>query len=455
MQNFNLDRFIKAQKRDYSTALAEIKAGKKQSHWVWYIFPQLKGLGHSEAAQYYSMQNADEAQAYLENEYLHNNIIEICNELLKLKTNNPMEVMGFPDNLKLCSSMTLFHLVAPKDTIFKQVIDKFYNGKLDENTIRLYNKSSNGIIGLAIGDALGIPAEFKSREELKRYPITDMIGDGTYNMPAGTWSDDTSMTLATVDSIISTSTINSNDIASKFLNWFKNAEYTANNETFDIGRTTLQALAKYELKLCDASSCGEDNEYSNGNGSLMRILPIAYYIYYKNITDSQEIYNMVKQVSSITHAHEVSILGCYIYVRFALELLKRKDKIEAYNNIKKLNYSMFSSTTIDKYSRILKDNIQNINEENISSSGYVVSTLEATMWLFLNSNDYNNTILKAVNLGEDTDTVAACTGGLLGIYYGIESIKSNWKQNLKSYNYIIELCDKFDEIIKNQNKSWE
>ena len=125
---------------------------------------------------------------------------------------------------------------------------------------------SNGIIGLAIGDALGVPAEFKSREELKRYPITDMIGDGTYNLPAGTWSDDTSMTLATVDSIMSTSTINPNDMANKFLNWFRNAEYTATNETFDIGRTTLQALAKYELKLYDSINCGEDNVYSNGNG---------------------------------------------------------------------------------------------------------------------------------------------------------------------------------------------
>lgn len=325
MEKFDLERFVKAQERNYSTALTEIKSGKKQTHWIWYIFPQIKGLGHSETAQYYSIQNANEAQAYLNNEYLHNNLIEICNELLKLKTNDPMEVMGFPDNLKLCSSMTLFHLVAPKETIFKQVLDKYYNGKLDEKTIRLWNniifentklseqqinqiaysikddivtwvkehqheyqkwlkkqeiKSSNGIIGLAIGDALGVPAEFKSREELKINPIIDMIGDGTYNLPAGTWSDDTSMTLATMDAIISTNTIDTNNMASKFIDWFRNAEYTATNETFDIGRTTLQALAKYELKLCDASSCGESNEYSNGNGSLMRILPIAYYIYY-------------------------------------------------------------------------------------------------------------------------------------------------------------------------------
>ena len=91
--------------------------------------------------------------------------------------------------------------------------------------------------------------------------------------------------------------------------------------------------------------------------------------------------------------------------------------------------------------------IQNADEENISSSGYVVSTLEATIWLFLNSNDYNTTILKAVNLGEDTDTVAACVGGLLGIYYGIENIRENWKQNLKKYDYISDLCNSFDKTI--------
>lgn len=308
-------------------------------------------------------------------------------------------------------------------------------------------KSKNGIIGLAIGDALGVPAEFKSREELKIKPITDMIGDGTYNVPAGTWSDDTSMTLATLDSIINTKKIDTNNMADNFLRWFRNAEYTATDEVFDIGRTTLQAIAKYELKTGDACKCGEKGELSNGNGSLMRILPVAYYIYRKKISDNREIYNIVKDVSAITHAHEISILGCYIYVCFSLELLNGRDKETAYKNIKELDYSMFSENTIYKYNRILENNIQKLDKVEISSSGYIVNTLEATLWLFLNSNDYNSTILKAVNLGDDTDTVAACTGGLLGIYYGIESINDKWKNNLQKYYYIIKLCEKFDESL--------
>lgn len=306
----------------------------------------------------------------------------------------------------------------------------------------------NGILGLTVGDALGVPAEFKSREELKRYPITDMIGNGTYNVPAGTWSDDTSMTLATMDSIIEKQTIDVNDMASKFLKWYRNAEYTPNNECFDIGSTTLQALAKFELKLEDASNCGGSAEYNNGNGSLMRIFPIAYYIYYKNITNNQEIYRIIKDVSSITHAHEISILGCYIYVKYVIELLKGVDKIQAYKNIQKEDYSLFSDYAVSKYTRIIRDDIASVSVDDISSSGYVVSTLEAVFWLFLNAEDYNTTILKAVNLGDDTDTVGAILGGLLGIEYGADNIKESWKNQLKRYDYIVDLCNKFDVEMK-------
>jgi len=306
----------------------------------------------------------------------------------------------------------------------------------------------NGIIGFAIGDALGVPAEFKSRNELERYPIKNMVGYGTYNLPEGTWSDDTSMTLATIHSIIETGTIDTNNIADKFLKWYRHAEYTATNETFDIGRTTLQALAKYELKQDEAVNCGGSDEYDNGNGSLMRILPLAYYIYYKQIKDANKIYELVKDVSSITHAHEVSVLGCYIYVIYTLSLLEGKAKNKAYMIIKEADYSMFSENALNKYSRILKDDISKFELDEISSSGYVVSTLEAAMWLFLNANDYKTTILKAVNLGDDTDTVAAITGGLLGIYYGIDSIKDNWKQTLKRYDYIVDLCNNFYEKIR-------
>lgn len=314
--------------------------------------------------------------------------------------------------------------------------------------MNIYTKSCNGIVGFAIGDALGVPAEYKTRIELKNHPITDMIGYGTYYEPEGTWSDDTSMTLATMDSICEKATIDTNNMGDKFLEWFRNAKYTATNKCFDIGETTSHALSIYETKKCNASNCGRKNKYDNGNGSLMRMLPIVYYIHHKKITDTQKIYNIIKEVSSITHAHKISILGCYIYVQFALELLNGEDKINAYRNIRDKDYSMFSIDTIKKYDRILNCDIKIINKNKILTDGYIVDTLEATIWLFLNSHNYNSAILEAVNMGEDTDTVAACTGGLLGIYYGIENIKDKWKKQIKRYDYIIKLCKKFDNVLE-------
>ena len=132
----NLERFLEAQKHSYSTALSEIKSGRKRSHWMWYIFPQIKGLGYSSTAQYYAIQSREEAEAYLKHPVLGMRFIEISEELLKLKSNNAREVFGYPDDMKLKSSMTLFFLVSGK-TIFQQVIDKFFDGEMDERTKEL------------------------------------------------------------------------------------------------------------------------------------------------------------------------------------------------------------------------------------------------------------------------------------------------------------------------------
>ncbi len=136
----SLDRFIIVQRKDYNKALKEIKNGKKLTHWSWYIFPQLKGLGSSATAEYYGIEDLKEARLYLTNEYLKNNLIEISQALLNLNTNNPTEVLGYPDDLKVKSCMTLFYYANPRINIFKKVIDKFYNGEFDDKTILLLNK---------------------------------------------------------------------------------------------------------------------------------------------------------------------------------------------------------------------------------------------------------------------------------------------------------------------------
>jgi uncharacterized protein (DUF1810 family) len=137
---YNLNRFIEVQRKDYSKALNEIKNGKKLTHWVWYIFPQIKGLGMSDIAIYYSIDNLEEAKLYLGNDYLKNNLLEITQALLDLNNDNISEVLGYPDDLKVKSCMTLFHYAEPNIGLFKQVIDKYYNGEFDIDTINIIGR---------------------------------------------------------------------------------------------------------------------------------------------------------------------------------------------------------------------------------------------------------------------------------------------------------------------------
>lgn len=134
---YNLTRFLQAQQQDYPLALAEIQSGKKINHWIWYIFPQLKGLGRSEMSEYYGIQDLDEAKAYLANPVLNDRLVQICRALLSLSTNDAAAVMGGPDDIKLKSSMTLFAAVADSPNIFEAVLEKYYHGKKDFRTLAL------------------------------------------------------------------------------------------------------------------------------------------------------------------------------------------------------------------------------------------------------------------------------------------------------------------------------
>ena len=133
----DLSRFIKAQETDYERALSEIRSGHKRSHWIWYIFPQIAGLGFSSTAQYYAIKDRKEAEEYLKNDLLRDRLVEISECLFQLESNDAGDVMGYPDDLKLRSSMTLFHEVAPETEVFQKVLDKFFEGKPDQKTIEL------------------------------------------------------------------------------------------------------------------------------------------------------------------------------------------------------------------------------------------------------------------------------------------------------------------------------
>ncbi|WP_163398446.1 ADP-ribosylglycohydrolase family protein [Flavobacterium fluviatile] len=310
------------------------------------------------------------------------------------------------------------------------------------------NKIESGLFGLAVGDALGVPVEFKSREYLKQNPVTEMFGFGTHHQPIGTWSDDSSLAFCLAESLCTGYDLN--DIARNFVKWYNEELWTPHGKIFDIGIATTHAIHNI-AKGHQPDLCGGFSESDNGNGSLMRILPLAFYL--QNENDTEVIFQKVKEVSSITHAHFRSIFACFIYVIYCLRILKKKDKFDAYTEMKNtvsafLKDKKFNSAEIQLFDRILKNDISKYSEDEIQSSGYVLHSLEASFWCFLNSDSYSATVLKAVNLGEDTDTTGAIAGVLAGIYFGIENIPEKWIKNLVRAHDIKDLAQR---LLKNTN----
>ena len=298
-----------------------------------------------------------------------------------------------------------------------------------------------GVIGHAIGDALGVPVEFQRREALQNHPIMGMEGFGTHNVPAGTWSDDTSMELCLMQSLIDQKKVDLSDIMDNFVRWAREDAFTATGRCFDIGGTCSMAISNYEWNQ-NPLECGQGDEYSNGNGSLMRILPVAF-LCYKYELATKQTYNLVRDISALTHAHEVSVLGCYIYTKFVEHLLSGDSKEVAYEKVRHGDYSMFSRESLLKYRRILVDNITECAEDDISSSGYVLHSLEAALWSLLTTENYREAVLTAVNLGNDTDTVGAITGSMAGICYGYDSIPTEWIKKLQRHDYLEKICEEF------------
>lgn len=305
----------------------------------------------------------------------------------------------------------------------------------------------SAMFGLVVGDALGVPVEFKPRAYLKLNPVIGMMGYGTHHQPAGTWSDDSSLALCLAQSLCGG--YNLDDISQKFFQWFNAEIWTPHGEVFDIGIATSEAI-KMIKHGADPVLCGGASEMDNGNGSLMRILPLLFYL--RDEKDLKVIFKCVKEVSSITHAHFRSIFACLIYIVYGLELLKGTDKKEAYVNMQlKLKDFItdqdFEQKEIDLFKRVLVGDISTVRENDIYSSGYVLHSLEASLWCILTTGTYEDAVLKAVNLGDDTDTTAAITGGLAGLIYGFESIPENWVNSIVKKTEIDDLCEEMNSAL--------
>ncbi|BCL38153.1 ADP-ribosylglycohydrolase family protein [Nostoc sp. MS1] len=306
-------------------------------------------------------------------------------------------------------------------------------------------KTLSGLIGLCVGDALGVPVESTSRAELAKSPVTKMLGYGRWNQPPGTWSDDSSLTFCLAESLCRGYSLDA--IAHSFRRWYKHAYWTPRGELFGLGESTHAVIMRLKQGISPLHA-GGISEMSNGNGSLMRILPMAFC--YKDLTFAELIWR-VHEVSAITHAHRRAKMACGIYISIAVEILKGADLPTAYvqglENIQKIYSAEEYLREQPHFHRVFSREIAQLLEAQINSGGYVIDTLEASLWCLLNSSSYSEAVLKAVNLGGHTDTTAAVTGGLAGIYYGIECIPQQWVKQIARKQDIVNLANRFAEAV--------
>ena len=331
----------------------------------------------------------------------------------------------------------------------------FFNTKNKKHVIGKDERIKGSLFGFFVGDALGVPVEFINRDALKKNKVTKMLEYGTHHQPIGTWSDDSSMLIATIDSLINNKGINYNDIMNNFLKWYQDGEYTPNGNVFDIGNATSSALSKYKNNKT-SFICGSNNVNSNGNGSLMRILPISLYLHYNGTLK----FDIIRNISSMTHAHIYSVLSCLIYTVLIDKYLKDLNIRQAYFDMQQIIKNILEDDNnkelgdLDdlkqKFTRIIYNDISVLNENDIKSSGFVIDSLEASIWCLLNTDNYKDAVLKAVNLGDDTDTIGALTGGLAGLVYGYNSIPQKWINVLRKKQYLIDLVDRYNELLSSK-----
>lgn len=304
----------------------------------------------------------------------------------------------------------------------------------------------NCIFGLAVGDALGVPYEFMRRDQTQAVDLTNMKSNGYFHkQPAGAWSDDTAMTLASMDSITRSHGFDPDDMMAAFQDWYQNGAYTSTGETFGVGRTVYHALRKAQ-NLLPALQCGQKRFHDNGNGSLMRVAPVALYCAFHDLGRADEV-RLVGDASAITHAHEISKLGCLIYTDFLKFLTNGINKRAAYDKCCEIDYSnAFSKKALKAYERVLHGGLPDLHRHMLVESGFVVATLEAALWCVLTESTYEDTAVVAVRLGYDTDTVAAIAGSISGIIYGRETIPPKWMSDLLQKESINSLCESFAMI---------
>ena len=324
----------------------------------------------------------------------------------------------------------------------------------------------DGIMGVITGDALGCPVRFETREEVARHPVTGMRGKGTFNLPAGSWTDDGSLTVALLESIGRKKEIDLDDIMGNFMKWLYEGEFTPYGQSFDIGRGTMQSIGRYRQKR-NPRTCGGDSDRDNGNGSLMRIMPACLYCSIlrrraasgadgmkdepdtsgnNSFTDVDAV-SVIHSVGSLTHAHIRANIACGLYYFMTYEILYGEGDLRSRmqkgldRGFAHYETHLADTENVHFYHRLRDlDAFAALPVGKIRSTGYVVDSLEAAVWCLLNTDSLEKALLAAANLGDDTDTVAAIAGGLAGLWYGYDAIPEDWLAVIQRREWIEKLC---------------
>lgn len=315
---------------------------------------------------------------------------------------------------------------------------------------KLIKKIRASLFGLAVGDALGLAHVGLSREELQGNPVRDMQAFGTYNQAVGTWAEPSSLSFCLAEAL--THEFSLNNLGLNFVYWFQENYWTASAKKFNIDEQTKLACLRIGHGL-RPDLAGAIRESENTNASLMRILPLVFYIKDKPITERFEI---TKQVSSITHAHIRSVVSCFYYLEFARYILEGYTIQEAYKILQEdfpslLHKFNVPEAEINLFHRLLKNDISKLDVSDIHSDDYVIHSLEASIWCLMNTNKYTDSVLKAVNLGQDSNTTTAITGGLAGLVYGYKAIPKHWINQLARKENIEDLAKRIAKKLE-ENK---
>jgi ADP-ribosylglycohydrolase len=299
-----------------------------------------------------------------------------------------------------------------------------------------------GLWGSLVGDALGVPVEFRSRAEVRQNPVTEMREYGSHHQPKGTWSDDGALILCTVDSLVK-SEFDTEDIGKNFVLWMEKALWTATNVVFDIGGATADSLSRI-ARGTPAEDAGGRDEYSNGNGSLMRIIPVALRFSGESI---EPFACRIERASAITHGHDRSKMACVLFGLVVRQLLlgaRAQQAVEVARGEFQRLYN--GKPEYERFRPHLQDDFGSMSEREIVSTSYVLHTLHAALWCLLTTNNYRDCLLRAVNLGGDTDTTGCVAGGLAGVAYGRGAIPHDWLVHLPRRAELDRLFQQFDDL---------